>query len=228
MSNHSYLPSDDANPDFHGARNPDQSLLVNFFRKAIQNNFQSEEQGRPIFDEADMIRIEIPGDKTTIIETFVREDHKKKHPLQWAHYQNKQGGDQRLVGKTPISQWPRLSVSQVAELQYLKFLSVEDIANASDGALSNLGMIGGMSPYAFREAAQRFLKLAADEAVVQQSDKALAAVKDENSTMREQMAAMQAQLEKLASVQAPAPLCEMTAANSADIERQPVMRGRQK
>lgn len=219
MSNHNFLPSDDANPDFQGASNPDQRLTVLFYRKPIQNNFKSEQEGRPIFDEADFVRINIPGDQLTTVETFVRPDHKQKYPLQWAHYQNKMGGDQRLVGKTPIDQWTRLSVSQVAELQHMKFLSVEDIANASDGSLQNIGMVGGMSPYAFREAAQRFLKLAADESSAQKSDQALAAVTIENAAMREQMAAMQAQLAQLAAAQAPldqAGFGSLAAANAAE------------
>lgn len=202
MSNHNFLPSDDANPDFQGAHNPDQHLTVLFFRKAIQNNFESEKQGRPIFDEADFVRINIPGDKLLTVETFVRPDHQKKYPLQWAHYKNQMDGDQRLVGKTPINQWPRLSVAQVAELQHMKFLSVEDIANASDGMLQNIGMIGGMSPYAFREAAQRFLKLAADESVAQKSETALAAVASENAALREEMTAMRDQFAQLASAHA--------------------------
>jgi hypothetical protein len=219
MSNHNLLPSDDANTDFTGAHNPDTRLSVLFFRKAIQNNFQSEAQGRPIFDEADFVRINIPGDQLLTVETFVREDHKKKYPLQWAHYQNKQDGDQRLVGKTPINQWPRLSVAQVAELQHMKFLSVEDIANASDGMLQNIGMVGGMSPYAFREAAQRFLKLAADESVVQQADQRLAAVQSDNAALREQMAEMAARMDTLAAAQAPAAapsFDQVAAANAAD------------
>jgi len=192
------LASDLNNPEFVGATNPDSRLSVQFFSKPLQNNFKSEQEGRPIFDDCDMVRIYVPGDDKNIVETFVREDHKRRFPLQWAHYQNKMQGDQRLAGKTPINQWPRITAGQAEELRALKFLSVEDVANASDTSLQSIGMIAGMSPYAFREAAQRFLRLAADESAAQKSDERVKAVEADNQALKDQMAQMQAQFAAMA------------------------------
>lgn len=197
MSN--MLASDLNNPEFVGATNPDSRLSVMFFSKPLQNNFKTEQEGRPIFDDCDMVRIYVPGDDKNIVETFVREDHKRRFPLQWAHYQNKMQGDQRLAGKTPINQWPRITPGQAEELRALKFLSVEDVANASDTSLQSIGMIAGMSPYAFREAAQRFLKLASDESAAQKNDERVKAIEADNQALRDQMAAMQAKFEQLSN-----------------------------
>jgi hypothetical protein len=47
----------------------------------------------------------------------------------------------------------------VEELRALKFYTVESVANAADAQLQRIGMVAGMSPYAFRDAAVRFLAL---------------------------------------------------------------------
>lgn len=225
MSNHSFLASDDANPDFIGANNPDNRLTVRFHREAVRNGFKSEVEGRPIFDEIDMVTIHVPGDQLTAVTAIVREDHKRRFPQQWAIYQNHVSGDQALAGKTPLEHWSRLSKSQVAELKYMKFLSVEDIAHASDMQLQAIGMSGGMSAFAFRDAAQRFLKLANDEVATTQAEQALKAVQDQNKQLQEQMAAMQLQFASLAAQQPIAGGFEELAAQSP-VEESAPRRGR--
>lgn len=197
MANHSFLPSDDQNPDFTGAHNPDNRLTARFFIHPVKNDFKSNEEGRPIFDDVQMVRIDCPGDQLNVVVAPVRPDHKRRFPLQWAHFSNQMEGDQRLAGKTPINQWPRLTPSQCEELKYLKFLSVEDVANASDSALQNIGMVGGMSPFAFREAAQRFLQLAKDDAVNSKQADALNAANLRTAALEQEMVAMREMMAKL-------------------------------
>lgn len=210
------VASDVNHPDYVGQRNPDAALSVLFYSKPLQNNFESEAQGRPIFYDAEMVKIFLPGDDKTVIDTFAREDHKRRFPLQWAHFSNKKEGDQRLAGKTPISQWQRITPAQAEELRAMKFIAVEDVANASDSQLQAIGMLAGMAPHAFRAAAQSYLRLAAGEATETKTAEALAAVTAENDAMKQQMAAMMTRLESLAAA-APAasPLEQLAAANAA-------------
>ena len=56
------LASDDNNPEFMGARDPDSVLSVTFYMKAVKNNFESAKQNRPIFDDRLFVRIVPPGD----------------------------------------------------------------------------------------------------------------------------------------------------------------------
>jgi uncharacterized coiled-coil protein SlyX len=200
--NHNYLASDDQNPDFVGAHNPDNRLTVRFYKQAVQNNFRSEQEGRPIYDELDMVNIHVPGDQLTAVAAIVREDHKRRFPVQWAMYQNQNSGDQALAGKTPLEHWPRLNKAQVAELKHLKFLSVEDIAFASDTQLQAIGMSGGMSPFAFRDIAKRFLEMAAGEAAATKADARAADLERQLAEQREVMAQMQSQLAAMAAAQA--------------------------
>lgn len=212
-----YLASDDANPEFVGASNPDNRLHARFYRHPLQNNFKSEQEGRPIFDEVDMIEIHVPGDKDLAVNAIVRQDHKNRFPQQWAIYQNKMQGDQMLAGKTPLSAWPRLTPAQVAELGALKFRTVEDIAHASDSQLQSIGMIGGMSFFAFRDHAARFLKLSADESAAAKSDAAVAAVTAENNELKERMAAMESRFAQLAQQTTAAPVPDEPEAPATDL-----------
>jgi hypothetical protein len=151
------LASDLNNPQFVGAQNPDSLLSVTFYSKAVQNAYETEKQGRPIFYDADYVKIFTPGDNLNIIDTVANEDHKKRFPLQWAHYKNSKTDDQFMSG-TPLSAWGLLTASQCEELRYLKFFSVESLADASDSQLQSIGMKGGMSPFSLRDKARFYLK----------------------------------------------------------------------
>jgi hypothetical protein len=179
------VASDLDNTDFAGAVNPDSRLAVQFYTRPLQNEFETNKQGRPIFQDVDFVKIFVPGDSTTVIDTPVREEHKKRFPLHWAHFQNLHGSDTKEIG-TPLSQWPRLSQSQVEELRALKFYTVDQVASASDASLQRLGMVAGMSPYAFRDHAIRFLALAKDDSVAQAAEERAKALEAELESMREE------------------------------------------
>lgn len=195
------LASDVDNPDFVGAVNPDSRLSVIFYKKAVQNEYETEQQKRPIFFDQDFVRIQVPGDTTTAIDTPARDEHKQRFPMHWARYQNQQGADAQNIG-TPLEQWPRLTRSQVEELRALKFYTVEQIASASDAQLQRIGMLAGMSPYAFRDHAVRFLKVANDDATTSEAEERVKQLEEERAKEREefkaQLAAMQEQIAALA------------------------------
>jgi hypothetical protein len=160
----------------------------------------SEEAGRPIFKEFDFIRICVPGDNLSEIDTYAQESHKQRFPRHWAHYQNQEGSNQSFEG-TPIEQWPQVSRSQADELRGIKFPTVESVANCSDQQLQRIGMIAGMSPHSFREKAKAFLNLATDSAEVAQREAELQALKEENAKIKAEtdakLSKMQEQMEAL-------------------------------
>ena len=195
------LASDLNNPEFTGAVNPDSRLVAQFYSVAVKQGFESEAQGRPIYKDVDYVRIFVPGDANTIIETPVRDDHKARFPVQWAHYQNKHGGDAKEIG-TPISQWPRISPAQAEELRALKFYTVESIANASDANIQRIGMVGGMQPYAFRDAAMRFLQVATDDAAASKAAQEAAEANARAAALEQRLRELEAKLE--AKAQEPA------------------------
>lgn len=140
------------------------------------------EHQRDPYKGVPFIRIMTPGNKENIIDTPVREHHKARFPRQWQYFLIQTGGEQ-VVG-TLLEAWNKecpeeLTDGQLAELQILKFRTVEQVATGSDMQMQKVGMgAAGM-----RERAKAYL------ARKNQSENA-----SELSTLRAQMAKMEAML----------------------------------
>ena len=180
--------------------NADSRLAVQFYKKTVKQDIASDEAGRPIFKEFDFVRIMIPGDNLTEIDTYAQESHKQRFPRQWAHYQNQVASHEDIIG-TPLEQWPQVTRSQAEELRGLKFHTVESIADCSDQQLQRIGMVAGMSPFNFRLKAKAFLNLATDSAEVAHREAEMQALKEENAKIKAEtdakLAAMQEQMSAL-------------------------------
>ena len=178
----------------------DARLAVQFYKKSVKQDIASDEAGRPIFKEFDFVRIMIPGDNLTEIDTYAQESHKQRFPRQWAHYQNQVASHEDIVG-TPLDQWPQITRSQAEELRGLKFHTVESIADCSDQQLQRIGMVAGMSPHNFRLKAKAFLNLATDSAEVAHREAEMQALRQENDKIKAEtdakLAAMQEQMSAL-------------------------------
>jgi hypothetical protein len=200
------LASDLNNPEFVGATDPDARLHVTFYRRPVQNDFRTQIEGRPIFDEIEMVKIYIPGDTTTVIDAPVREDHKRRFPRHWAYYESTQGKENLQAG-TPLSQWPLLGPAQVEELKALKFTTVESIATASDLQLGRMGSAGGMAATALRDKAVRYLTVANDTSAVDHAKAELEAIKaaqaEKDAQHAAEMAELKAQMIALAAAVQP-------------------------
>lgn len=175
----------------------DSALWVEFVNEAVRNNFKSEMEGRPIFDDLIMTKIRVPGNSTLEISRPLLEEDKRRFPLQWAHFMNTQGQGEAVTG-TPISELPGISKAAVENLRALKFHTVEQVAEASDAAVGNLQMSVGMAPLAFRDRCQRYLAAANDNAAstryeqeLADRDAKLAAMEGMMKQMQETLAAQQ-------------------------------------
>ncbi len=190
-------------------QNPDSRLHVEFYTKPIQNNFRTAQEGRPIFDDIIMVKIYVPGDPNTIIDTPVCDQHKSRFPRHWAHFQNI--NEQGPEAGTQLSAWPILTKAQVEELRAIKFFTVESIATASDAQLQRIGMIAGMAPHAFRDRANRYLKAAADDGELNRQA-------EENKKLRAEMDEMRAMMQELAANQRakPGPKPKAETENASD------------
>ena len=181
-------------------RGADENLYAEFYIKPVKQNFASEEAGRPIFKDVVYVKIMTPSDQLSQIDTIAREDHKARFPRQWAYFQNKQAGQQQVVG-TPVGEWPQLTASAAEELRALKFYTVELIANANDSQLQKIGMIAGMSPHSLRDKARAFLNLANDSAEEAKREAELQALREENEKIKaetdKKLAEMQEQMKAL-------------------------------
>lgn len=176
--------------------NPDSRLAVRFYQREMDNQFQTGVEGRPIKYMADFIIIEVPGDRNTIIDTFARDEHKSRFPVQWARYQNEKSDGGSEIQGTLLRDWPILNAAQAGELKHYKFYTVEQVASASDEQISSIGMMVGTSPLAFRDKARAFLANAKDSALVQQQADELRIRDKEIDGLKQQMQELLGQLNK--------------------------------
>jgi len=89
---------------------------VSFYKRAVEIADETAAQGRPIYRECDFVRIMVPGNSLSEIDTIAREDHKNRFPVQWARYINTEGPSNQEQG-TPVTEWPLVSVSQAEDLR---------------------------------------------------------------------------------------------------------------
>lgn len=134
----------------------DSKLYVTFYLRAVMNNFKSAEQGRPIFEEEEYIRIIVPGDSKTTVDCPVTDEFRMRFPKQYEQF--KKGQEQAVTG-TPLEVWPQMTVGLVAELKALNISTVEQLAALDDGKAQRI-----MGSHDLRRRAQAFLDAAQGEA----------------------------------------------------------------
>ena len=179
----------------------DSRLIVKFYKRAMKQEYESIDAGRPIYKDFDFVRIMVPGDNLTEIDTYALPSHKQRFPKQWLQYQATQDTSSEIHG-TPVEQWPLISQSQAQELRGVKFMTVESIANASDLQLQRIGMIAGMSPHAFRDKARTFSNLAEETAEASKRAEEINQLKQELAKKDEENARIKAETDaKLALMQ---------------------------
>jgi len=185
------LASDLNNPEFTNPMNPDTLLHVEFYWHEPVDKWASEAAGKEVRGARQpFVRIVRPGDNTSIHETAVRDDHKRRWPQLWLAWQMKEGlieGEGNIPG-WKIEDWDVIKHDQLHELKYLRFHTVEQIAGASDAQVQRLGMAG----VGLRAQAQAALK-----------EKAREGVKAELEAKDAELKAMAERLERLESRMAP-------------------------
>lgn len=157
--------------------NADSQLHVEFYM-----------HDRDPYKDTPFVRIMVPGDKTNIVEQPVREHHKKRFIRQWLHFQS-QNNDGLVIG-TKLEQWNKerpdeFNDNQMAELQILKFQTVEQVATATDAQLQRIGMGGA----GLRERARVYLT----EKNQSESNSELVKTRSELDELKAQMALLMAQ-----------------------------------
>ena len=135
----------------------DKRLLVHFYKDALQNNFKTKQEGRPIFDEFDFIKIMAPGSRDTIVARVVDGcGYTRRFPKQWAQYQ---AGQEQSVSGTPLKQVPWLTIGQIAEFNAVGCKTVEQLVGMPDNLSQKF-----MGHHQIKQRAQAFLEAAKEAA----------------------------------------------------------------
>lgn len=161
------------------------SVIPEFFMDAVLDQVATAAQGREIWRDEERVKVIMPGNQLTVPVFKVTDEHRQRWPKEYAAF--KEGVEFTEEG-TPLEQWPVLSKGQVKELRYLGFKTVENVAAVSDANLQRMGL----GARALREMAKSYLDDAAKHALETKLTR-------ENQVLRDQVAAMQNQIEQLNS-----------------------------
>jgi len=168
-------------PDFDTEARQKDGAHPRFYMFTRPNPARSEKEGRPQFDDVEMVEILIPGDRLNSPHQIVGETHKKRWPKQYAAFQEKR---EAPTEGTPLDQLPGITGSRVEELRYFHIRTIEQLAGMPDDLLMKAAPMDGR---AMRDRATRWV--AATEGAA--GEEKLAA---ENRELQAKMSLMEAQM----------------------------------
>ena len=134
----------------------DSKLYVTFYVRPVMHTFKSSQEGRPIYEEKEYVRIIVPGDSKTTVDCPVTDEFRMRFSKQYDKF--KKGLEQAVVG-TPLEMWPQMTVGLCAELKAMNISTVEQLAELDDSKAQRI-----MGSYDLRRKAQVFLDAAKGEA----------------------------------------------------------------
>lgn len=125
---------------FDGATADKDGVIPVFKMVAQLNQQKSDQAGRPIYDDVEMVEMILVGNPYAKPVEKVHDGHKNRWPEQYRQF--KEGQEQTGSG-TPLGEAPWLSKAMQAELIALGIKTVENIAAMTDQFLAkNFGMAG--------------------------------------------------------------------------------------
>jgi len=162
----------------------DNKLYVEFSRKPRLHPAKSREAGRAIYEEADYVRIHVPGDKSSVVERPVTEMDIQRFA---DRYKKWQAGQAEAVIGTPLTALPGMTPAKVEEYKYFKIVTVEQLAGAND----NLGQ-KFMSFQQDKARAKAFMEVAANNAPIEKMNEELGKRDAEIENLKTMVEALQA------------------------------------
>lgn len=172
----------------------DNSKIVLFYTKAVHNPARSREEGRPVSESKDFVKIQFPGETLTITDRPVLDTDKYKWPQKWAQYQ---AGKQQVPDGIPVTLLFPAHPHIPQMLIGYQVHTVEQLANLSGNAIQTIGM--GCQEYVNR--AQNYLKQAEKGVTFHKHNSDVERLETENVTLRRQVHELSMQVNKIMSLQ---------------------------
>jgi hypothetical protein len=173
-------------------------MAVFFHAVQVKNNFKSDVEKRPIFEEKIFIKKLVPGDSTLVIDRPVRDSDIEEFPVEWARFEQKK--EQKVAG-TPIEAWTIVSETQKAEFKAMHIYTIDQFANLPDNAGDKI-----MGFNDLRTKARAFIAAAQDAAMF---DKIRAETDAKLAQQEEEMAQLRALVTELSAKKAGRPKKEL-------------------
>ena len=165
----------------------DKNLYVEFSQEARLNEFRTQEEGKPVYDDIDMITIMTAGSKTTFKNKVKMEDDANgpsdphRFPAQWAAYKDQK---EQIPNGLPLSEWPGVTKAHALNLRGSKIFTVEQLAGIPDQDLNSLGL-GGRD---LREKAKSYLARSVDVGEISRLIARIDALEIDNKALKEKLA----------------------------------------
>jgi hypothetical protein len=171
----------------------DEMLYVQFYMGSMKNEEKSVEQGRPIFESVPFVKILVPGDRNTVVNTIVDNKTKRRFAKLWHQFEQ---NNQQTIEGLPIREWPAITRAQADELFYLNIVTVEQLASLADVYGTRI-----MGFQDLKRKAQTYLAAAKDTAIAEKLSSENAALKQQVATLEDQIKLVNARFEKLEAAQ---------------------------
>jgi len=169
-------------------------MAVFFHAVQIKNNYKSDLEKRPIFEERIYLKKLVPGDSTLVVDRPMRETDMEEYPIEWARFQQKK--EQKADG-TPIEAWAAISDTQKAEFRALNIFTIDQFANLPDSAGDKI-----MGFNDLRAKARAFIGAAQDSQLM---DKIRAETDEKLKAQEAEMAELRAMIAELTTKKAGRP-----------------------
>jgi hypothetical protein len=117
--------------------NRDHRAYARFYKKAVPNQEESEDAGRPTCIVKEYVEILTPGDKTNIVDRPARPDDKARFPKQYAAFKNDSNQDE--ASGTLLSAWAGIPVERVEIYKFHRVMTVEALSTLGESAIQSIG-----------------------------------------------------------------------------------------
>ena len=136
------------------AKDPDEAVVALFKHHAIKNEDKSAKEGRPIYDDMEIVEIRFPGSRSVSVFPATAFSHWLNDPttgeqtrVTYAErfsrqYQQFKSHTAQTKSGTPLQHVPFLTEARRAELRALNIYTVEALASVDGQELKNLGQGG--------------------------------------------------------------------------------------
>jgi hypothetical protein len=179
-------------------RDPDEAIVPLFKHMALPNEARTALEGRPIFDDREVVELRSPGKKDYPVFLATQVSHWVEDPISGGQtqityaerfakqYQQFKAQSAQTKSGTPLTHAPFLTEARRAELRALNIYTVEALATVDGQELKNLGQ-GGRD---MKNAAMEFMEEGRRNAPNAQMSAELEALRARNATLEEDVEAL--------------------------------------
>lgn len=142
-------------------RGDEDTCIPNFHYQVVQDEQKTAKEGKPVFEEIEMVEIIIPGNDRERPCFRVTQEYIDRWPEPYRRFKEKL--EKKMEDGYYLEEWPQITRSMAATLKHHHISTVEQLAKIPDANLMNIGP--GILDLKYK--AQKFVETMADEAVVQ-------------------------------------------------------------